>query len=56
MLLPILSLLKGWLQNGRAWGRPVDLEHMPDGSILISDDFANCVYRIWYRVIKTIRI
>ncbi len=39
---------EGWLQNGRAWGRPVDLEHMPDGSILISDDFANCVYRIWY--------
>ena len=39
---------EGWLQNGKAWGRPVDLEWMPDGSMLISDDFANAIYRVSY--------
>lgn len=39
----------GWLQPGdNVWGRPVDLEQMPDGSLLVSDDYADAVYRIWY--------
>ncbi len=38
----------GWLSNGAAVGRPVDLEELPDGSLLVSDDFANVVYRISY--------
>ena len=38
----------GWLNEGAAVGRPVDIEELPDGSILISDDFANVVYRISY--------
>ena len=38
----------GWLEDGEAWGRPVDLEPMPDGSILVSDDFADVIYRISY--------
>ncbi len=38
----------GWLQGQDAWGRPVDLEHLPDGSLLVSDDQANAVYRITY--------
>lgn len=38
----------GWLQNGRAWGRPVDIKELPDGSLLVSDDAANVLYRIWY--------
>lgn len=29
-------------------GRPVDVEQLPDGSLLVSDDEANAVYRIWY--------
>jgi glucose/arabinose dehydrogenase len=29
-------------------GRPVDLEIYKDGSLLISDDFANCIYRVSY--------
>lgn len=37
---------EGWLQNGRAWGRPVDLEYLPDGSMLVSDDYADVIYRI----------
>jgi glucose/arabinose dehydrogenase len=40
---------EGWLQNESAWGRPVDLEVMPDGSLLVSDDLAGVVYRIAYR-------
>lgn len=39
----------GWLQGETAWGRPVDLLVMPDGSMLISDDAAGAVYRISYR-------
>jgi len=39
---------KGWLRGEEAWGRPVDLEVMPDGSMLVSDDAAGAVYRIIY--------
>lgn len=40
----------GWLDNDsqQAWGRPVDLEHLPDGSMLVSDDAGNAIYRIAY--------
>ncbi|MGA8180188.1 MAG: sorbosone dehydrogenase family protein [Desulfobacterales bacterium] len=37
---------KGWLKNGRAWGRPVDVLVMPDGALLVSDDRAGVIYRI----------
>ncbi|MFC0657170.1 PQQ-dependent sugar dehydrogenase [Mongoliitalea lutea] len=41
----------GWLNDAtqEVWGRPVDVLQLPDGSMLVSDDMANCVYRIWYR-------
>jgi len=38
----------GWLQDGQSWGRPVDILQLPDGSILVSDDEAGCIYRISY--------
>ena len=38
----------GWLQDGAVMGRPVDLLVMPDGSLLVSDDFAGAIYRITY--------
>lgn len=41
--------IKGWLKNGEAWGRPVDVLQLADGSILVSDDFANAIYRVTYR-------
>ncbi len=46
---------EGWLQGEKAWGRPVDIELMPDGSILISDDLSGTIYRIVYSpvMIKT---
>jgi glucose/arabinose dehydrogenase len=40
---------EGWLKNGRAWGRPVDVLVMPDGSLLVSDDRADAIYRISYK-------
>jgi glucose/arabinose dehydrogenase len=40
---------EGWLHNGRPWGRPVDVLVMPDGSLLVSDDRADVIYRIRYK-------
>jgi len=40
--------IQGWLKGGKAWGRPVDVLQMKDGSLLVSDDHANAVYRITY--------
>ncbi len=39
---------EGWLQGGKAWGRPVDVLVMPDGALLVSDDRAGVIYRISY--------
>lgn len=39
---------EGWLNGKSAWGRPVDLLELPDGSLLVSDDFAGKIYRITY--------
>lgn len=41
-------LVSGWLQNNQAWGRPTDVLQLKDGSILISDDFSNTIYRLSY--------
>jgi glucose/arabinose dehydrogenase len=45
--------VEGWLQRDASgkesvWGRPVDVLVMPDGSLLISDDFAGVIYRVRY--------
>lgn len=44
---------EGWLPEGatsgsQAWGRPVDVVQTKDGSLLVSDDRNNAVYRISY--------
>lgn len=39
----------GWLKGDQVSGRPVDIEIMPDGSMLVSDDYADCIYRITYQ-------
>jgi glucose/arabinose dehydrogenase len=45
--------ITGWLHqvNGetKAWGRPVDVLQLADGSLLVSDDFADCIYRVTYQ-------
>ncbi len=38
--------ITGWLQNGKEWGRPVDILQLNDGSLLISDDYAGVIYRV----------
>lgn len=40
---------EGWLQGLTAWGRPVDVQVMPDGALLVSDDKAGAIYRISYQ-------
>jgi glucose/arabinose dehydrogenase len=39
---------EGWLQGESVSGRPVDLLFMPDGSMLVSDDYGGMIYRISY--------
>ncbi len=39
---------QGWLLGDMAWGRPVDVEVMQDGSLLVSDDKVGAIYRIYY--------
>jgi glucose/arabinose dehydrogenase len=39
---------EGWLEGGEAWGRPVDIIFLADGSMLISDDRAGVIYRVTY--------
>lgn len=43
------AFAEGWLHDGRVSGRPVDLQVLPDGSMLVSDDKAGAIYRISYR-------
>lgn len=42
-------LITGFEQGGSAWGRPVDVQPLPDGSLLVSDDLAGALYRVTYR-------
>jgi len=39
---------QGWLQGEEAWGRPADVQELPDGSLLVSDEKAGAIYRITY--------
>jgi glucose/arabinose dehydrogenase len=39
---------QGWLKGQSVSGRPVDVQQMDDGSLLVSDDFAGVIYRITY--------
>ena len=39
----------GWLRDDQVIGRPVDLEILEDGSMLVSDDDAGRIYRIAYQ-------
>ena len=39
----------GWLTaNNEYLGRPVDIATLPDGSLLVSDDYAGAIYRVSY--------
>ena len=41
--------IDGWLNaEGEMWGRPTDVLQLPDGSLLVSDDFNGVIYRVSY--------
>nr|WP_299485419.1 sorbosone dehydrogenase family protein [uncultured Allomuricauda sp.] len=44
------TFIDGWLDEEKqeAFGRPVDMLFLNDGSMLISDDFGDAIYRITY--------
>lgn len=45
------TFASGWLDDAtqKVWGRPVDVLILNDGSMLVSDDQANVIYRISYQ-------
>ncbi|CAN5265180.1 sorbosone dehydrogenase family protein [soil metagenome] len=45
------TFASGWLDEAtqKVWGRPVDVLLLPDGSMLVSDDYADVIYRISYK-------
>ncbi len=43
------DFISGWLTNEDAWGRPAAPFVMSDGSLLISDDKYNVIYRVTYK-------
>jgi glucose/arabinose dehydrogenase len=43
------DFISGWLLNEDAWGRPAAPFVMSDGSLLISDDKYNVIYRVKYK-------
>ena len=45
---PVQDFATGWLVDNSSWGRPVDLVVATDGSLLLSDDAAGFIYRIFY--------
>jgi glucose/arabinose dehydrogenase len=36
------------VDNGHVWGRPVGITVAPDGSLLVSDDGSNSIWRVSY--------
>ena len=47
-VVAVEPFLTGWLQGESNWGRPADVLVLPDGSLLVSDDQANAIYRVRY--------
>jgi glucose/arabinose dehydrogenase len=45
----VSDFITGWLQQGGAWGRPVDVAVGPDGAVYVSDDRAGMIYRVTYQ-------
>ena len=44
------DFVTGWIgaPEESPWGRPVDILELPNGDLLVSDDRADAIYRIWY--------
>jgi glucose/arabinose dehydrogenase len=48
-VVKIEPFIEGWLQDGKFWGRPADVQVAPDGSLLVSDDTAGAIFRVAYK-------
>ncbi|MBV9470849.1 MAG: sorbosone dehydrogenase family protein [Abitibacteriaceae bacterium] len=44
----VTDFVTGFLERGRVWGRPVDVQIAPDGSLLFSDDDGGKIWRASY--------
>jgi len=42
-------LVEGFLKDGKVSGRPADVQPLPDGSLLVSDDDNGAIYRVTYK-------
>jgi len=43
------DFIAGWQRpDGSRWGRPVDVMVYKDGSVLVSDDQADAIYRVFH--------
>src|SRR5262245_31401020 len=51
----ITPFMTGFLdeKTNAFWGRPVDVQQLPDGSLLVSDEFNGAIYRVTYGTAKT---
>lgn len=45
----VIDFATGWLNNNRAWGRPVDAIVGPDGALYVTDDRSGYIVRISYQ-------
>lgn len=43
------DFVSGFMKNEKTFGRPAAVAELPDGSLLVSDDFAHAIYRITYK-------
>lgn len=49
---PVEDFLTGWMlapERREVWGRPVGLLELPDGSLLVSEDGGNKIWRVCYK-------
>jgi glucose/arabinose dehydrogenase len=45
----VQPFVEGFRRGGKVYGRPVDLLELPDGSLLVSDDYGGRIYRVVWR-------
>lgn len=44
-----VNFITGWLEDdGKPWGRPVDVKFDNNGDMFITDDFSNAIYKVEY--------
>lgn len=48
-VLEYTPLVSGFEHEEKVWGRPVDVQPLADGSVLVSDDLAGAVYRLTWK-------